>query len=98
MTHKIVFQGKCIFASGSPFPPVEFEGKVYKPGQGNNAYVFPGIALGVICTGMHHISEDAFLISSQVKILNNNSQILVSFYKPICVNSTPYPPPPLLLN
>jgi malate dehydrogenase (oxaloacetate-decarboxylating)(NADP+) len=62
----IVSQGKCIFASGSPFPPVEFEGKVYKPGQGNNAYVFPGIALGVICTGMHHISEDAFLISSQV--------------------------------
>jgi len=77
-------QGKCIFASGSPFPPVEFEGKVYKPGQGNNAYVFPGIALGVICTGMHHISEDAFLISSQVsdiKKWGKNSKTLSLFFK-----------------
>lgn len=41
------------------------KGKIYKPGQGNNAYIFPGIALGVIATGVHHITEDLFLISAQ---------------------------------
>ncbi|KAF3429783.1 hypothetical protein E2986_07467 [Frieseomelitta varia] len=57
--------GRCIFSSGSPFGEVKYCGKVYKPGQGNNAYIFPGIALGVIATGVHHITEDLFLISAQ---------------------------------
>ncbi|KAH8306429.1 hypothetical protein KR018_011232, partial [Drosophila ironensis] len=56
---------RVIFSSGSPFPPVQMGDKTYYPGQGNNAYIFPGVGLGVICTGTHHIPDEMFLIAAQ---------------------------------
>jgi len=57
--------GRALFASGSPFPDFHGFGKTYKPGQGNNAYIFPGASLAIIAAGIHHISDGVFLSSAE---------------------------------
>ena len=53
-------EGRAIFASGSPFNPVTYDGKTYVPGQGNNAYIFPGVGLGAIVSQTRCITDDMF--------------------------------------
>jgi malate dehydrogenase (oxaloacetate-decarboxylating)(NADP+) len=58
-------EGKAVFASGSPFSAVEYKGKTFHPGQGNNAYIFPGLALAIIAADIRSVTEEIFLASAQ---------------------------------
>ncbi|XP_057332234.1 NADP-dependent malic enzyme isoform X2 [Microplitis mediator] len=77
--------GRCIFASGSPFDPVTINGKTYHPGQGNNSYIFPGIALGAICAGMKTIPEETFLVAANAlaDIVTNEDLDSGNLYPPL---------------
>lgn len=58
-------EGRAIFASGSPFDPVECNGKLNIPGQANNAYIFPGFGLGLIISGAIRVHDDMLLAASE---------------------------------
>jgi len=57
--------GKCIFASGSPFDPVEYNNKTYYPAQGNNMYIFPGLGFGAVLSKAKNVSEGMITVASK---------------------------------
>lgn len=58
-------QGKAIFVSGSPFPNVTFEGRTFDPGQGNNAYIFPGLGLGIVAGQIQLVNDEMLLTAAE---------------------------------
>jgi malate dehydrogenase (oxaloacetate-decarboxylating)(NADP+) len=57
--------GRALFASGSPFAPVMYQGKQLIPSQANNAYVFPGIALGIVAARLTRVTDEMFAAAAR---------------------------------
>jgi len=57
--------GRAVFASGSPFPPVEIAGRKFVPGQGNNVYIFPAMGMAVFATEATRVTEEMFIVAAQ---------------------------------
>jgi malate dehydrogenase (oxaloacetate-decarboxylating) len=64
--------GKALVATGSPIDPVTFNGITYTIGQANNAFVFPGIGLGVIVAGAQRVTKNMLDASAKAVARQSN--------------------------
>ena len=58
-------EGRAFVATGSPFDDVQYEGRRIRIGQCNNAYIFPGVGLGVIAARARRVSDAMFVAAAR---------------------------------
>ena len=49
--------GRCLVATGSPYPDVDYGGRRFRVGQGNNVFIFPGLGLGALAVRAKKVTE-----------------------------------------
>ena len=74
--------GEVIIATGSPFDPVEYQGKIFPIAQCNNSYIFPGIGLGVVAANIYRVTDEMLQVASETlaaasPLANNESNELL---------------------
>ncbi|MDO5531011.1 NAD-dependent malic enzyme [Sutterella sp.] len=81
----VATKGKALFASGSPFAPVEYEGKTFVPRQGNNSYVFPALGLGAVVSRSKWMPNEMFLVSAKklAELVTEEDLAQGSLYPPL---------------
>lgn len=58
-------EGRALVATGSPFDPVYLDGVTYNISQCNNAFVFPGMGLGILAAGASRVTDEMFMVAAQ---------------------------------
>jgi malate dehydrogenase (oxaloacetate-decarboxylating) len=58
--------GRALIATGSPFPTVSHDGRLIRIGQCNNAFIFPGVGLGIIAAGARRVTDAMFSAAARV--------------------------------
>jgi malate dehydrogenase (oxaloacetate-decarboxylating) len=58
--------GRAVIGTGSPFPPIQRNGRPFIVDQTNNAYVFPGIGLGVLAVKARRVTDGMFVAAAKV--------------------------------
>ncbi len=59
-------EGKALVATGSPFKPVEINGKHHPIAQCNNSYIFPGRGLAVVAAQIRRLPDSLLMVASDV--------------------------------
>ncbi|WP_227369085.1 NAD-dependent malic enzyme [Halomonas sp. M20] len=67
--------GEALVATGSPFPPAQVGERRVAIAQCNNAYIFPGVGLGVVASGAKRVTDTMLMAASNA--LANNAPIVV---------------------
>ncbi len=75
-------QGEVIIATGSPFEPIEYQGKTFPIAQCNNSYIFPGVGLAVVAANISRITDEMLQVASETlaaasPLANNESAELL---------------------
>lgn len=58
--------GQALFASGSPFDPLDVDGRHFVPRQGNNSYIFPGVGLGAVAVQASRVTDGMFMVAARM--------------------------------